>query len=136
MAKKKLTQDPTQRLAIQVRTDTMDISSVFEGTLAEVKAKFDAMLEKYKAGAGETEHVDISYYGYDGGFEVEVKYFRQETDAEYATRQEALKTRAEKKRKQAEAKLASAKKKLEEAEAEERAVYEQFKKKFESTEVA
>lgn len=63
--------------------DTEDITQIIQDkSLIELRDFINSRIEKY----GEKSHLDYEYFGYDGGFDINIEYFRQETEEETALR--------------------------------------------------
>ena len=110
---------------------TLDVSlwELFDGNdIAEVRA----MLNSLEAGIKQDEHAvfEVQGYGYDGGVELELNVWRDETDAEYKKRLEKNEKAKEKARALREKKLAKARAVLMETEEAERAEFLRLKAKF------
>lgn len=59
--------------------DTEDITQIIEGkSLIKLRDFINSRIEKY----GEKAHLDYNYFGHDGGFDINIEYFRQETEQE------------------------------------------------------
>ena len=80
-----------EKIQIEVKGKEQTLS------LSDLKGSFeDAIntLQKWKTyfesgcAVGEVWKLDFDYYGYDGGSELNVKYYRQETDEEFKGRLE------------------------------------------------
>lgn len=80
------------------------------------------IIQKWISSYGEDAYIDKDYYGYDGGYDLQLYFKRIETDKEYNKR---LKDEERKKKKEQDAKL-----KKEEREKRE---FERLKKKFEGS---
>lgn len=94
----------------------------FNGMSLEKLAEEAALLKSMVADAGGIEgsaFIDYEHYGYDGAYEIVVKYRRMESDAEYERRQKAEAKEREKEK----ARKAKAKEKR-------RAEYEKLKREF------
>lgn len=117
------------------RNDHVDIVDLFDGrSLDDVIIDLQSMLHRYeeeifthdKQVKFETEH-----YGYDGGLELYVRVERWETDKEYAKRRDQEAAAKEKARKARETKKSRALAQALTSEAEERALLEKLKQKYE-----
>lgn len=119
----------TKRLDVITRSEYASIHDLFEGNSIDyVKMLLGLMKENIKT--GETAKFRIDHYGYDGGIELYLDFYRPETDAEYEARVEKLEKAAEKARLKREDNKEKARKALMKNEADERAEYERLKEKF------
>lgn len=119
-----------ERLRVIDRSIYLSLWDIFEGrNIVDVKAKLD-VLHEVDYGRGEDATFQIKPYGYDGGVELYLDVYRDETDSEYNKR--IAKEAAEKERKRiaSEKKKEKARQALMESEAAERAEYERLKAKF------
>ena len=82
--------------------------SDFEGSFDDVLKTLQDWKNKYEhyCSEGEWCKLDVDYYGYDGGSELTVKYFRYETDEEEQIR---LEKEVEKRKKTQEKEIAALK---------------------------
>lgn len=115
---------------------TLDVSlwDLFDGEdFFDVRAKLDKLEAGIQYGNGEEAKFRIEPYGYDGGVELCLDVFRDETDAEYEKRMEKDAKAREKARALREKKLAMARAVLMETEEAERAEFLRLKAKFEQS---
>lgn len=123
-----------QRKRVLDRTVTIDCADLFDGkTLDEVRLELTAMADKYEREfitLGHDAKFSVDYYGYDGGFDLELQVWRDENDKEYNARLERERQASEKKKLAKERQKEKARKQLMESEAAERAEYERLKAKF------
>ena len=116
------------------RTEYMSLHDMFDNaTPEEAITNVQKYLQPFAVRAAKKD-VEVKLWvqgcGYDGGYEVEVRSYRWETDKEYKTRIAKEEAAAEKKRVAAEKRKARALEKALATEAEERALFEQLKAKF------
>ena len=95
-----------------------------------VKEELDRLEQQVNYGSGEEAKFVVEPYGYDGGVELYLEVYRDETDAEYNRRLD--KEAKAKARKARETKKERARKELMESEAAERAEYERLRAKFDA----
>lgn len=124
-----------ERLRVLDNSVCIDIFDLLDGKdihgaqleLAKLAGKYaDAIVSK-----GHEAKFSVDYYGYDGGLDLYLNFYRDENDKEYAARMDKEEKAREKKRLAKEKKIAKARKLLEESEAVERAEYERLRAKFE-----
>ena len=97
-----------------------------------VKEELDRLEQQVNYGSGEEAKFVVEPYGYDGGVELYLEVYRDETDAEYNRRLDKEAKAKEKARKARETKKERARKELMESEAAERAEYERLRAKFDA----
>ena len=98
----------------------------------DVKEGLDKLEKQIAYERGEEAKFVVEPYGYDGGVELYLEVYRDETDAEYNKRMEKAAKAKEKARLAREKKKEAARKVLMESEAAERAEYERLRAKFET----
>lgn len=124
----------TNRLRLVDRSIEVDLWDVFhDKTIDVIKAELDAWLRHVDYGYGEDAKFRIDLYGYDGGIELYLDVYRDETDTEYDKRIAKEAAIKEKARKARETKKEKARRVLMESEAAERAEYERLRAKFEDS---
>lgn len=96
----------------------------------DVKEGLDRLEQQVDFGSGEEAKFVVEPYGYDGGVELYLEVYRDETDAEYNKRMEKEAKAKEKARLAREKKKEKARQVLMESEAAERAEYERLREKF------
>lgn len=121
-----------ERLRVVDRREEVGLWDLFdERDFTDVKAELDKLESKVQYGQGETATFRIEPYGYDGGVELHLYVYRDETDAEYEKRLAKEAATKEKARLAREKKKEKARQVLMESEAAERAEYERLRAKFE-----
>lgn len=122
-----------ERLRVLDRSEYVDLHDFIDGAdFFDVKAELDKLEAKVDYSRGHTSKFRIEHYGYDGGVEVYLDVYRDETDAEYNKRLAKEELAKEKSRLRREKKKEAARKVLMESEAQERAEYERLRTKFEN----
>lgn len=120
-----------ERLRVVDRREYVSLFDLLdEGDFFDVKEKLDKLEATVDYGGGEEAKFKVEPYGYDGGVELYMEIYRDETDAEYDKRMEKTAKAKEKARKARETKKERARKVLMESEAAERAEYERLREKF------
>lgn len=116
------------------RRDEVYINDLFDGrSIDDVILDLQNMLHRYEEEIFTRDkevRFETEYYGYDGGMNLYVRVMRWETDKEYERRIEMEQVLKERAAKAKETRKARALAQALEAEADERALYEQLKKKF------
>lgn len=117
-----------------VRQVGVDLDDLFfykdlQGMLEGAKQLYAKLLSTAQKENLAVEFV-TEYAGYDGGIEVNAKFYRWETDKEYQARIDEFNAQEEKKRLRKEAKKAKALAKVLADEQAERELYERLHKKF------
>lgn len=121
------------RMRVLTRSYDVSLWDLFdERDFTSVKAELDKLEASVQYGHGETANFRIEPYGYDGGFDLRLDIYRDETDAEYEARLAKEEAKKEKARLARERKMEKARQVLMENEAAERAEYERLRAKFES----
>lgn len=115
------------------RKEYVSIYDLLDGRdFTDVKAELDRLEAKVQYGQGEEAKFEVEGYGYDGGVELYLNIYRDETDAEYDRRSAKEAAAKEKARLARERKKERARKTLMESEAAERAEYERLRAKFDA----
>lgn len=123
-----------ERLRVVDRKEYVSLFDLLdEDDFFDVKQKLDKLEAMVDYGRGEEAKFKVEPYGYDGGVELYLEIYRDETDAEYDKRMEKNAKAKEKARKARETKKERARAVLMESEAAERAEYERLRAKFEET---
>ena len=116
------------------RRDEVYINDLFDGrSIDDVILDLQSMLHRYEEEIFTRDkevRFETEYYGYDGGISLYVRVLRWETDKEYERRIEMEQVLKERAAKAKETRKARALAQALEAEADERALYEELKKKF------
>ena len=121
-----------ERLRVVDRKEYVSLFDLLdEDAFFDVKQKLDKLEAMVDYGRGEEAKFKVEPYGYDGGVELYLEIYRDETDAEYDKRMEKNAKAKEKARKARETKKERARAVLMESEAAERAEYERLRAKFE-----
>jgi len=118
---------------VLLRRETIDLEELFVGSIDNTRANFARVIDKLEKDAKKNDYDVVfrcDYYGYDGAKEVEAYIYRWETMKEYNNRIEMEQVLKERAAKAKETKKARALARAMETEADERALYEQLKKKF------
>lgn len=124
--------ESASRLRVVDRKEYISIFDIFDGNnFFDVKEALDKLEALVAYGQGEEAKFNVEPYGYDGGVELYMEIYRDETDAEYNNRMEKNAKTKEKARLAREKKKEAARKVLMESEAAERAEYERLRVKFE-----
>lgn len=121
------------KLRVLDRKEYVSIYDLLDGRdFTDVKAELDRLEAKVQYGQGEEAKFEVEGYGYDGGVELYLNIYRDETDAEYDRRSAKEAAAKEKARLARERKKERARKTLMESEAAERAEYERLRAKFDA----
>lgn len=119
------------KLRVLDRKEYVSIYDLLGGRdFTDVKAELDRLEAKVQYGQGEEAKFEVD--GYDGGVELYLNIYRDETDAEYDRRSAKEAAAKEKARLARERKKERARKTLMESEAAERAEYERLRAKFDA----
>lgn len=122
-----------ERLRVVARKEYASLYDLLDGEdFAGVKAALDKLEAQVDYGRGEDAKFVVEGYGYDGGVELYLEIYRDETDAEYNKRMAKNAAAKEKARLAREKKKEAARKVLMENEAAERAEYERLRAKFDA----
>lgn len=122
-----------EKLRVLDRREYVCLLDLLDGKdFFDVKADLDKVEKKVNYGRGETAKFVIEHYGYDGGVELYLEVYRDETDAEYNKRLAKDAAAKEKARLAREKKKERARQVLMENEAAERAEYERLRAKFDA----
>lgn len=120
------------RLRILTRGYDVSMWDLFDAQdFTTVKAELDKLEANVQYSLGETANFRVEPYGYDGGIEVRLDIYRDETDAEYDERLRKEEAKKEKARLARERQKEKARQVLMESEEAERAEYERLRAKFE-----
>ena len=120
-----------ERLRVVDRKEYVSLFDFLDGKeFFDVKEELDRLEQQVNYGLGEAAKFKVEPYGYDGGVELYLEVYRDETDAEYNKRQDKEAKAKEKARKARETKKERARQVLMESEAAERAEYERLRAKF------
>jgi hypothetical protein len=120
-----------ERLRVVDRREDVGLWGLFDDNdFTAVKTELDKLESTVQYGQGEVARFCIEPYGYDGGVELHLYIYRDETDAEYEARLAKEEAKKEKARLASERKKDKARQVLMESEAAERAEYERLRAKF------
>lgn len=130
MKKNKLNKIDYEKKQIRDITLQLSIEDLFDGkTVGDVINQLTELNNKYSNPENIVKFY-VSYYGYDGGQELYLETYRQETDNEYQKRIQhelAIVEKAERARKEKQARALA---QILKTEKQERELYEELKKKF------
>ena len=122
------------RLRVVDRKEYVSLFDLLDGKeFFDVKEGLDRLEQQVNYGSGEEAKFVVEPYGYDGGVELYLEVYRDETDAEYNKRMEKEAKAKEKARLAREKKKERARQMLMATEAAEREEYERLRAKFESS---
>ena len=120
-----------ERQRVVDRKEYVSLFDLLDGKdFFDVKEWIDKLEKQVNYSCGEEAKFVVEPYGYDGGVELYMEVYRDETDAEYNKRLEKEAKAQEKARLAREKKKERARKELMESEAAERAEYERLRAKF------